>query len=264
MPEIHVREMIESDAYFVSTCSHIHESAEIDACAAARRARFVELKKQGSLFKVALCGDKRIGFAYGIPIEHAPWGALGAHLMTIPCLAVLEEGSAKGAGGALIAAIERDAQAAGYSGVSVTAYRDMPGAEWFMPASFFEHMRYAPVDARGREVLFWKPFDDHAEPPHFLQPHYVFAAQEGVVIVDLFWNAFCQTSAIEAQRVREVCAEFGPSVLLREYPAEDREIFLRHQIPRAIYVEGNEISWGYEAPREGIRTAIQQQLSKRG
>jgi len=80
------------------------------------------------------------------------------------------------------------------------------------------------------------------------------------VAVDLFWQTFCETSWIEAQRVREVSAEFGDAVALREYPVDDRAVLLRHQIPRAIYVNGRQIDWGYEAPREGIREAISRAL----
>lgn len=82
----------------------------------------------------------------------------------------------------------------------------------------------------------------------------------GKVVVDLFWTLFCQTSAIEAQRVREVVAEFGDDVILHEYQAEERDTLMTYQIPRAIYVNGKEIGWGYEAPREGIRSAIAEAL----
>ena len=156
--------------------------------------------------------------------------------------------------------IERGALKMGFAGVTVTAFRDIPGAEWFMPAAYFERLGYRAVDQRGTQVLLWKPFSDDASPPHFLQPHYVFEPVEGKVVVDLFRNGFCQTSGIEAQRVREVSAEFGDRLVLREYDAEDRETLLRYQTPRAIYVNGKEIFWGHEAPREGIRTAIETAL----
>ena len=130
-----------------------------------------------------------------------------------------------------------------------------------MPASFFTSRGYTPVKIRGRETLLWKPFSPDAVTPHSLQPHYAFEPVDGTVVVDLFWNAFCQTSAIEAQRVREVCREFTDRVLLREFRAEDREVLLQHQIPRAIYVNGKEIGWGYEAPKDGIREAIERAVS---
>jgi GNAT superfamily N-acetyltransferase len=255
-----VRDMRSEDDYFVSTCLHVDESDEIDACAARRRELFRDLSAYGGLFKVALLDGAHIGFAYGVPIERASWGPLGQDLAVIPCLYVADTAVGRGAGRALVKSIERAAAEAGFAGVTITAYRGVPGAEWFMPAAYFERLDYEIVDERGTEVLLWKPFRDDAAPPHFLQPHYVFEPVEGKVVVDLFWNGFCQTSGIEARRVREVCAEFGDRVMLREYNAEDRETLLRYQIPRAIYVEGREISWGHEAPRDGIRAAIEGEL----
>jgi len=256
-----VREMKAEDEYFITTCSHINESAEIDTCTKMRRQLFAVMKSEGTVFKVAMLDDEHIGFAYGIPIERSLWGPLGQSLMVIPCLYVLEEGTSHGAEKALIASIEQDARTAECHGVTITAYQDLPGAEWFMPASFFELIGYIPVETRGREILLWKPFLSEAVPPHFLQPHYIFRPIEGTVVVDLFWNAFCQTSAIEAQRVREVCREFGDRVSLREFRAEDREVLLQYQISRAIYVNGEEISWGFEAPKDSIREAIERALS---
>lgn len=261
MPDLIVREMEAEDEYFVTTCSHIHESAEIDTCAEARRRQFLQMKSESALFRVALLDNVQVGFAYGVPIEHSSWGPLGSSLMVIPCLYVVEKATSQGAGKALLASIEKDALASGYQGVVITAYRDIPGAEWFMPASFFELLGYTPVGTRSREILLWKSFTSDATPPHFLQPHYLFAPIEGVVVVDLFWNAFCLTSVIEAQRVREVCDEYGDRVLLREYRAENRDVLLQHQIARAIYVNGSEIGWGYEAPKEGIREAINRALT---
>jgi len=263
MSDLIVRGMKAEDEYFITTCSHINESAEIDICTKMRRQLFAVMKSEGTVFMVAMLDDKHIGFAYGIAIERSLWGPLGQSLMVIPCLYVLEEETSHGAKKALIASIEQDARAAGCHGVTITAYQDLPGAEWFMPASFFESIGYIPVETRGREILLWKPFLSEAVPPHFLQPHYIFQPIEGTVVVDLFWNAFCQTSAIEAQRVREVCEEFGDCVRLREFHAEDPEVLLRHQISRAIYVNGEEIHWGYEAAKDGIREAIERALSSK-
>ncbi len=262
MPDVLIRDMEAEDEYFVSTCSHVNESEEIDACAARRRELFRDLADKGGRFKVALIGGEHVGFAYGLPIDHASWGPLGRDLMVIPCLYVRGASTGVGTGRALIESIERDARDAGLAGVTITAYRDIPGAEWFMPAAYFERLGYRVVGERGVEVLLWKPFRDNASPPDFLQRQYVFEPIEGKVVVDLFWNGFCQTSDVEAERVREVCAEYGDRVVLREYDAEDRETLLRYQTPRAIYVDGEEIFWGYEAPREGIRAAIDRALER--
>jgi len=260
MSETVIRDMKAEDEYFVSTCSHVGESEEIDACAAERLALLRELGAHGGRFKVALLDGEHAGFAHGVPIDRSSWGPIGRDLMVIPCLCVLSEAIGRGIGRALIESIERDARDAGFAGVTITAYRDIPGAEWFMPAGYFERLGYRSVDERGPEVLLWKPFRDDASPPGFLQRRYVFEPIAGKAVVDLFWNRFCQTSGIEAERVRAVCAEYGDRVVLREQNAEDRETLLQYQTPRAIYVNGEEIFWGYEAPREGIRAAIDKAL----
>ncbi len=101
----------------------------------------------------------------------------------------------------------------------------------------------------GQAAIPWKVFDTSAEVPRFLEPNYQPKSISGKAVVDLFWNTFCQTSDIEAERVREVVAEFGESVVFHEYSADDREILCRYRTPRGIFVNGEEIGWGYEAPK---------------
>jgi len=114
----------------------------------------------------------------------------------------------------------------------------------------------------SKEAILWKVFESSAEPPRSLKPNYRFEPVSGKVVVDLFWNAFCGTSNAEAQRVREVAAEFGDSVVLNEYSADDPAILRRYQLPRGIFINGKEIGWGYEAPRDGIRKAISRAVDK--
>ena len=47
---------------------------------------------------------------------------------------------------------------------------------------------------------------------------------------------------------------------LTEYCADDRAILCHHQISRGIFINGREIDWGYEAPKEGLMEAIVQAL----
>jgi hypothetical protein len=51
--------------------------------------------------------------------------------------------------------------------------------------------------------------------------------------------------------VREVCAEFGDDVILREYDATMPGMRERFGIPRALYIDGVEKGWGYELSIEG-------------
>ncbi len=263
MPSILVRSMMPEDEIFISTCSHVDESAEIDAAAELRLLRLQQLRDVGSVVKVGFLDRRRVGFAHGLPIEQSPWGPRGGGLMTIPCLFVVTEGAKAGVGRALVEAIEREARQRGHTGIAVVTYRNLPGADWFMPAAFFEHLGYQLVEERGREVLLWKPISDEAECPHFLEPRYTYTPVDDKAVVDLFWNDFCPTSGIEAERVRRVCAEFGERVLLRAFCADDHGVLMSCGIPRAIYVNGREISWGYEAPEDGIREAIRSAMDRR-
>lgn len=260
MAEIVVRDMLPEDEYFVSTCSHVNESDETDACGRRRRALFHDLIDRGAVIKAALLDAVRVGFAYGVPIDVASWGPLGEDLMVIPCLYVTKGGTKAGIGRRLIEAIEEDARRSGRKGVTTIGFRDLPGAEWFLPAAFYEHLGYEAVAERDRAILLWRPFVADAVRPRFLEPKYTFRPVPKKLVVDLFWNDFCPTSGIEAQRVRDVCAEFGDRVVLNEFCADDRGVLLECGIERGIYVNGDEIGWGYEAPKDGIREAIARAL----
>ncbi|UCB52610.1 MAG: GNAT family N-acetyltransferase [Candidatus Zixiibacteriota bacterium] len=271
MPTIQVRDMDATTEYFVATCTHVNESDETDAVARRRVRWFRDMHNKGSRVKVALLDEKQIGFLYVMPIEMCPWGPLGVDLMVIPCLVVLDKEKNQGAGSALVAAAEEEARRQGKKGIVTTGfYSDF----WFMPAPFFEKLGFSvagdirKVTAEGqeeylnKEALLWKAFDSTAQPPQFLKPSYRFQPVPGKVVVDLFWNTFCATSNGEAQRVREVAAEFGDSVVLNEYSADDPATFQQHQMSRGIFVNGKEVGWGYEAPRDGIRKAISDAVGK--
>lgn len=262
-PLIETRDMDATDEYFVGTCTHTDESDEIDSCARRRLVWLRGMHEKGLRVKVATLDGERAGFLYVIPIEFCPWGPLGHDLLVIPCLYVPKEGH--GVGKALIAAAEEEARRQGRKGVVTIGYRH---DFWFMPASFFETNGFSECEQPGQyrshakdsSVLLWKVCDEHAEVPLALRSNYKFRPITGKVVVDLFWNPFCQTSDIEAQRVREVALEFGDRVALNEYCADDRAVLSRHQISRGIFINGCVIDWGYEAPKEGVAEAIVQAL----
>ena len=259
MPKIEIRDMTAEDEYFVSTCSHVNESDEIDACGVRRLAWLQRMHAKGLRTKVALLDGKHAGFLYAMPIDICPTMLLGRDLLMVPCLWVIKEAKSKGVGKVLLAEAEVEAHRQKAKGVTTMAHY---GDFWFMPAAFFEKHGYSPVVRDGNRAILWKVFDKSAKPPTFLEPKYEFIPVPGKVVVDLFWFTFCETSDIEAQRVREVAGEFGNSVVLNEYCADDREVFVRYQRPRGIFVNGKEIGWGYEAPKDGIREAIAEAIKE--
>ena len=141
--------------------------------------------------------------------------------------------------------------------VTTAYYHDF----WFMPATYFEIIGFEQVKRRDNVSILWKVIDPSAEPPEFLDRKYNYNPVPGKAVIDLFWNCFCLTSAIEAERVREVAAEFGDAVIVNEYPADNITILMEHQIPRGIFINGEEIGWGYEAPRDGLRQAIEKEVA---
>ena len=258
MAEVEVRDMGSADEYFVSTCSHVNESDEIDACGQRRLAWLRKERESGLRIKVGLVRGEHAGFLYVMPIETSPWGPLGQDLSVIPCLYVLEKGKGKGLGQALIGAAEEVARIQGKKGLVVAGhYHDF----WFMPAPFFEKCGFSVARRQDNTALLWKVWDTSAEVPSFLESQCRFEPVADKVIVDLFWNTFCETSDIEAERVREVVAEFPDSVVLREYCSDDTATLRCYQTPRAIFINGEPIDWGYEAPKEGIRDALSRALS---
>jgi GNAT superfamily N-acetyltransferase len=248
------------DEPFVASCTHVGETDEWDASCRRRIPWLREMGEQGMRVFIALLYGQHAGFLYLLPIEVAPTGPLGTDLSVIQCLTIRDGMKGHGAGGALVAAAEREARASGRKGVVVGAYyHDF----WFMPAPFFEACGYTVARREGTAALLWKLFDPSAEAPTFLERRYHFEAVEGKVVVDLFWSRSCLTTDTEAQRVREVAAEYGDAVLLREYSADDPTIRAQYGIYRAIYIDGQEVSWGHEAPKEGLRAAIGEALARR-
>ena len=223
--------------------------------------------REGFRAKVALINDVKAGFLYCLPIEISPWGPFGKDLLVIPCLNINEPFKGKGIGKELLNAAEIECKDQGKKGVVLIAY-NWNSDFFLMPAQFFRNHGYQEVRkishsaGNYEELMLWKIYDKTVEKPTFLVKNYVYNPVPNKVVVDLFYNTFCETSNTETGRVREVVKEFVDQIILREYSTDDRKQFLKHQISRAIYVNGKEISWGYEAPREGIREAIFQALDK--
>jgi GNAT superfamily N-acetyltransferase len=260
MSKIIIEDLNSDNEYYVSACTHVNETEETDAAAARRLSWLTRMYDSGVRAKAATLNGKTVGFIYVFPIEVCPWGPLGKDLAVVPCLFVPNDYTGKGIGDALLAASEEEAREQGKKGLVIMAYY---GDFWFMPAPYFEKKNYTFADGSkedGGYALLWKQFAEDADPPRMLKPDYSFEPVEGKVVIDLFYNTFCLTSDTEAQRVREVTAEFGDRVILNEYPADDPEVLRRYQLPRGIYVNGKWIFWGYEAPREGIREAIEKAL----
>ena len=111
-------------------------------------------------------------------------------------------------------------------------------------------------------VIMWKNFGD-AEPPKMHKSKFVPQRLPDRIAVDVVWNPMCLTSIVERANVREVCEEYGDKVVLREFNAGDVDFLKEHQVSRGLFFNGVSKCWGYEAPKEEVRKAIEDLLSKK-
>ncbi|HAL62326.1 MAG TPA: hypothetical protein DCP08_07980 [Chloroflexi bacterium] len=254
MEAMEIRDLSSENLFYVARCTHEKEDEETTWAAQVRGVWLTSLMVKGLRGKVAYKGDNPVGFIQYLPIEHSPIDVVGQDLTVIPCLVSTVKG--QGHGRALIQAAEEDARRTS-RGIVIPAFdHDF----WFMPASYFQRLGYQEADRQKTYVILWKAFAP-VDPPFIMGRNYQFVSEPGKVVVDLFWNRWCKTSIIEAQRVRGVCVEYGDHVLLKEYDASQRATLERYGINRALFFNGKSRFWGHEAPKEGIREEIEKALA---
>jgi GNAT superfamily N-acetyltransferase len=258
--EITIRDMKKEDEYYVGTCTHVNENNVEREYSAPRRISWLRSKEEyGLRVKVALVDDAHAGFLYIMPIEINPWQVQGKDLMVFPCLVSHSKFSNKGIGKKLIKAAEEETYRQNRKGIATVGYFwDF----WFMPAEFFLKLGFTVAEKKGIEAILWKQCDKNAEPPHFREENYNFKPIKGKIVIDLFWNRFCLTSDIEAQRVKEVVSEYRNDVILNEFSAVDQKVLEQYGIERRIYVNGEIIEVGPEVEKNTLREAIEDALEK--
>jgi len=251
---IQIRDMTEEDEWYVGTCTHVEEkNEEIEQCAQERITYFKHMNNFGLKIKVALFNDQHAGFIYLFPIEVSPREFQGKDLFFIPCLVAHSKFSGHNIGKALIDEAENEAGKQNKDGIAIFA---IDWDYWFMPVKYFIHLGFKIADRKDQELLLWKKFNKNAIPPQFIEENYSFTKINNKVVIDLFYNTFCQTSAIESKRVRSVVKEFGEKVILNEFPSDDRTICAKYGISRAIYINGKPLELNAEIDKEILREYI--------
>jgi GNAT superfamily N-acetyltransferase len=246
---IRVTDATEDTLWYVACCAQLDQGAEVDQAAEIHQEWMRKNLTRGGMYaKVALDGDEPIGFLFLWPIERTAWYIEGEGLSTIQCMNVDEAYRGRGVGEDLLIAAEQTARNRA-KGLAVIAYEP---SEWFMPARFFRKHGFQEVEHRGTSILMYKPFVQDAPVPHFVERQYRAPRLiPGKVIVEIFWSPQCLTTALDVLHVREVCAEFGDDIILREMNASMPGMRERFGIPRTLFINGVEKGWGYEIPSEG-------------
>ncbi|MFX1468928.1 MAG: hypothetical protein ACFFB8_09710 [Promethearchaeota archaeon] len=254
-----IRDMTKDDEYYVGTCTHVNEkNIEYEMSAPRRISWLRSMEKYGLKVKVALLNRIHAGFLYIMPIEINPWQIDGKELMIFPCLVSHSKFSHKGIGKKLIKAAEEETYNQERKGIATVAYFwDF----WFMPAEYFLKLGFKVAEKRGEKAILWKKFNRNAELPRFRKKNYNFKPVKGKIVIDLFWNRYCLTSDVEAERVREVVLEYGNEVILNEFSAVDQKILQKYGIERRIYINGEIIEVGPEIEKNKLKEVIENALS---
>jgi GNAT superfamily N-acetyltransferase len=221
------------------------------------------MKDRGLGVKLAL-DDKGVvgGMIHYVPIEFSP--AEGKDLYFVHCIWVhgYKEGRGnfqkKGMGKALLKAAEDDVRSRGSKGL--VAWGIM--LPFFMRSSFFKKHGYKKVDREGMMELVWKPFDDQAMPPKWIEQKKKPEKGKGKVIVASFVHGWCPGQNMVYERAKRACQEFGDKVTFVSYDTMDRKTFLEWGIMDALYINGKQIRTGPPPSYEKIRKAIGKEVNK--
>lgn len=264
LEKMKILDLDEKSMDFVSPCTHVDEQRpDLLAAAQIRKNWLLDRSKKGLKVKVVVDKGEPVGFIHCLPIELDTWGMSGKDLMTVPCLTmkyklVYGQKTGTGYGKALMQSAEEETKKAGKKGIAILCYDN---DFWFMPLSFFRKLDYEEIQRDKDTVIVWKNFGD-AQPPKLHKSKFVPQKLSDRIAVDIIWNPMCLTSIVERANVREVCEEFKDKVVLREFNAGDIDFLKKYEISRGLFFDGISKCWGYEAPKDELRTVIEDLLLK--
>jgi GNAT superfamily N-acetyltransferase len=197
-----------------------------------RRRWYDRYKENGLRAKVQI-----VGLCQYIPIEHSH--LIGEDLFAILCIWVhgyehlVGNQQGKGYGKFILNCIEEDAKGAGAKGIAAWGM-DFP--HW-NPVSFYEHMGYSRVEARGPVVLVWKPFDKGAKPPALIRPARKPSRDAEKTKVTVFVNGWCNVACGQCICAREAVVGIEEFVAYEEVDTSDRANMLSWGVDDAVYVD---------------------------
>lgn len=226
---------------------------------------FHNMKDKGLRVKLALDNNGEVGgMIQYTPIEHS--FAHGSNLYLINCIWVhgFKEGRGnfqkKGMGKALLQAAEDDAKDLGAKGISAWG---VPLPFW-MKASWFKKHGYRKADQQGflGPTLLWKPFDNNAAQPKWINPKKKPEAIPGQVTVTGLLNGWCMAQNMVFERAKRAASELGDKVVFRHIDTSDRDNFLEWGISDALYIDDKQVQTGPPPSYEKIRRKIASKLKR--
>lgn len=218
---------------------------------------YEHMKDKGVRVKFALDENDVIGgMIQYLPIEHSIFK--GENLTVVLCIWVhgYQQGRGdfrkRGMGTALLRAAEEDCKQQGSWGL-VTWGLIIPA---FMRASWFKRKGYQVVDKNGIMRLLWKPFDERAIPPTFIQPKKKPEKGGEKVNVTVFKNGWCPAMNMVYERAKRASANFQEKVNFQEFDTLDHKTLQEWGIQDGLFIDGKEIRTGPPPSYEKIRRRI--------
>lgn len=191
--------------------------------------------------QIARADDGQVaGFILYYPIENAPLDVSGDGLYMVQCVFVKPEHWGKGIGRALIESAISDASSSGASGIAVEGFSDVRrGTFDYMPSSFFDHMDMEPGESRGSGTLYFRPLQDDAEPPHYLQPGFEPPAGVDRIRIDILDCRRCFVRVKNRELVRSVLSEVEankPALVIHNQ--NERAAIVDKGMSSGIFIDG--------------------------
>jgi len=164
----------------------------------------------------------------------------------------------KGMGKALLEAAEKDARDLGAKGLAAWGL-SLP---FFMRASWFRRRGYRKADARGMQVLLWKPFTEEAAPPRWMRTKKAPDLVPGKVTVTALLNGWCPAMNMTFERAKRAAAELGDKVVFQAVDTFERDAFREWGEPDALFVDGKALRTGPPPSYGKIRKRIERRLKR--
>jgi len=203
------------------------------------------MKDKGVKVKFAMDENNVIGgMIQYLPIEHSMFE--GENLYVVLCIWVhgYKEGRGdfrkKGMGKALLNAAEEDCRKLGSKGMVAWGL----GIPVWMRASWFKRHGYKVIGKKGIMRLLWKPFNEDAAKPRFIQTKKKPGKGEDKVDISMFSNGWCPAMNITYERTLRASKEFEDRIELKEYDTINREVIYEWGITDGIYIDGKAIRTG--------------------
>jgi GNAT superfamily N-acetyltransferase len=228
------------------------------------KARWYErMKDQGLRVKLAVDRDDVArGMIQYVPVESSP--ADGHDLFMILCIWVhgYEQGSGnaqgRGIGTALLEAAERDARRLGAKGMAAWGLR-LP---IWMKAGWYKGHGYQTADRHGIQELVWKPFDDDAVAPRWVDEQPVEIGSSDMVSITAYNSGWCPAMNIVYERAGRAAAELGDDVEFSTIDIGDRQTFLTCGRTDAVYVDGQALQKGAPPSYDRVRRTIEKRVRR--